>query len=95
MALINEIRGEALVLTCEFLKRRGIEYGNILEFIRHPDVYPGDSDGPKKIFESKLNKLFYKYRTAIQANDLALNFVYNTIIKQITNKKRKIYGKKS
>ena len=87
LALIDKIRGETFVLMCAFLKNRNIEYGNILQFVRSPSIYPGDPNGPIKIFETNLNKILFKRKGEIRENGLALNFVYKSILKQITKKR--------
>ena len=87
LALIDKIRGETFVLTCAFLKNRKIEYGNIAQFVRSPSIYPGNPDGPIKIFEANLNKIVFKHKGEIRENGLALNFVYKSILKQITKKR--------
>ena len=80
--LINDIKGETLKEIAIYLKNRSIPFGYLPDFLKSPNLYPGNKiTGLKDIVERFLNLTISKYYFKIQAERLPVKFVYNLIMK--------------
>lgn len=77
--LIDRIRGETLQEIKNFFDNLDIKFGNLIEFLKHPGIYPGKSVGLEQIIERFLNVTISKYYEEIQAEGLPIKYVLNTI----------------
>lgn len=85
--LLNTVLGETLTEIALYLKNRHIQFGDLLEFLRNPQSYPGNKiTGLQQISEKFLQDIVSKYYFEIQANKLPVKFVYNKIIKALFQK---------
>ena len=78
--LIDQIREETLDAIANYLKNMNIPFGFLPDFLKNPDLYPGNKiTGLKDIIERFLNLSISKHYFKIQAEGLPIKFVINTI----------------
>ena len=84
-SLIESIYNGVLIRTSDFLEKRGIyRYPQgLLQFLRHPINYPGDTNKIKLIVQKQLNDTISEWLKEIREAKLTINFVINTILKKI------------
>lgn len=88
LEIIEQIKGETLQEIAQFLRKRGIHFGIITEYLRNPVNYPGNSQAIKLIVEKYLIDTISNYYFQIQQEKLPINYVIKTIMKMIFRGKK-------
>ena len=79
--LYEDIKGDVIYKTCNFLNTLKIQFNDILEFLKNPVNYPGDVRKIKLLIVKKfLNDAISEHYEEIKALNLHINFIERHII---------------
>jgi hypothetical protein len=82
--LLNSILGETLEKIATYLRRFGIHYGVISEYLKSPEKLPGSKyRGLKQIIEKSLRDVISDHYFEIQGENLPVKLVYEIIFKKL------------
>jgi len=86
---LDALTNEVLVHVSQYLTQREVQFNNILEFIHHPEPYPGNPNQMQYIVEHFLNKVVSEQYHLLQKTQIPINFAYKTIFNKILKRGKK------
>lgn len=85
--IINKVREKCLEDISSYLRSLGIRFGNIINFINNPIIYPGSSNGIVKIVTRCLYKAISQHYFELQQEKLPIKIVFKIIFDQLFRKR--------
>ncbi len=83
LTILETLKGETLKKTALYLKKRGVEYGFLPDYLKDPKNYPGTKNGVKKIVDTFLTDVLSVNYFELQESNIPLKLAYNTIFESI------------